>query len=152
MPIVLQINGRTHTTDADPSSPLLYVLRDELHLDGPKFGCGLSQCGACAVLLDGREIRSCVTPVSGAAGHEVTTVEGLGTPERPHALQTAFIAEAAAQCGYCTSGMIVAAASFLADHPHPTAGEVAQGLDGHLCRCAAYTRIARAVVRAGNGA
>jgi nicotinate dehydrogenase subunit A len=146
----LRVNGKTHDIKSDPSTPLLYVLRDELRLTGPKFGCGLAQCGACAVLADGREIRACVTPLSAAAGHEITTVEGLGTPEKPHPLQEAFIAEQAVQCGYCTSGMIVAAASLLGSTPNPTAEQVAAGMDGHLCRCAAYARITRAVLRAAS--
>jgi nicotinate dehydrogenase subunit A len=143
----LHVNGKTHVVTSDPATPLLYVLRDELHLTGPKFGCGLAQCGACAVLSDGREIRSCVTLLSAATGHRITTVEGLGTAEHPHPLQEAFIAEQAVQCGYCTSGMIIAAASLLAANPHPTADEVALGMNGHLCRCATYTRITRAIVR-----
>lgn len=144
----LRVNGKTHDVKSDPDTPLLYVLRDELRLTGPKFGCGLAQCGACAVLSDGREIRSCVTPLRAAAGHEITTVEGLGAPGHPHPLQEAFISEQAVQCGYCTSGMIIAAASLLAGNPQPTADEVVAGMNGHLCRCAAYARITRAVLRA----
>jgi nicotinate dehydrogenase subunit A len=144
----LRVNRKTHVVTSDPSTPLLYVLRDELGLTGPKFGCGLAQCGACAVLSDGREIRACVTPLSAVVGREITTVEGLGTPANPHPLQEAFIAEQAVQCGYCTSGMTIAAASFLATNPHPSAKEVADAMSGHLCRCAAYVRITRAVLRA----
>lgn len=144
----LRVNGKTRVLASDPATPLLYVLREELHLNGPKFGCGLAQCGACAVLLDGREIRACVTPLGAVQDRDITTVEGLGTPAHPHPLQEAFIAEQAVQCGYCTSGMIVAAASFLAKNPQPTADEIAAGMNGHLCRCATYTRIARAIARA----
>lgn len=144
----LRVNGKVHRVASTPETPLLYVLRDELKLSGPKYGCGLAQCGACAVLSDGREIRACVTPVSAVVGHEITTVEGLGTAEKPHPLQEAFIHEQAVQCGYCTSGMIVAGASLLADNPRPTAEDVKAGMNGHLCRCAAYTRITRAVLRA----
>jgi nicotinate dehydrogenase subunit A len=129
-------------------TPLLYVLRNDLGLNGPKFGCGLSQCGACAVLRDGVEIRSCVTPVASVTGSEITTCEGLGSPDKPHPLQAAFIAEQAAQCGYCISGMIVAAASLLKQNPKPSRADIKSGMDGHLCRCGTHLRIVRAIERA----
>src|SRR5579864_5279734 len=143
-----QVNGRAVTVDSwDPAQPLLYVLRNSLGLHGPKFGCGLSQCGACTVLLDGKAARSCVTPVRQAAGHKITTLEGLGTPEKPDVVQAAFIAEQAAQCGYCTNGMIMTVKSLLNQTPHPTLEQAKQGLAGNLCRCGTHTRILRAVMR-----
>jgi nicotinate dehydrogenase subunit A len=145
---VIRVNGREQTVSADAETPLLYVLRNDLALDGPKFGCGLKQCGACAVLQDGVEIRSCVTPVSSVAGHEITTCEGLGTVGRLHPLQDAFVAEQAAQCGYCISGMVIAAAALLKGNPKPSVAEIKAGLDGHLCRCGTHLRIVRAVERA----
>jgi nicotinate dehydrogenase subunit A len=144
-----QLNGRAVFADSwDPAQPLLYVLRGAFALHGLKYGCGLGQCGACTVLMDGKAVRSCMTPVSRAAGHAVTTIEGLGTLEKPHRVQAAFIAEQAAQCGYCTSGMIMAAAAFLSATPSPTIDQARQGLAGNLCRCGTHTRILRAVVRA----
>jgi len=143
-----QLNGRAVTVDSwDPAQPLLYVLRNTLGLHGPKFGCGLAQCGACTVLLDGKAVRSCVTPVRQAAKRAVTTLEGLGTPEKPDPIQAAFIAEQAAQCGYCTNGMVMAAKSLLNQTPHPTLDQVKQGLAGNLCRCGTHTRILSAVMR-----
>jgi nicotinate dehydrogenase subunit A len=143
-----QVNGRAVTVDSwDPAQPLLYVLRNDLGLHGPKFGCGLAQCGACTVLLDGKALRSCVTPVRQAANHRVTTLEGLGTPENPDPVQAAFIAEQAAQCGYCTNGMIMTARSLLNQTPHATLEEIKQGLAGNLCRCGTHTRILNAVMR-----
>jgi nicotinate dehydrogenase subunit A len=143
-----QLNGRPVTVDSwDPGQPLLYVLRNDLSLHGPKFGCGLAQCGACTVLLDGKAVRSCVIPVRQAANHAVTTLEGLGSPEKPDPVQAAFIAEQAAQCGYCTNGMIMAAKSLLNQTPHPTLDQVKQGLAGNLCRCGTHTRILNAVMR-----
>jgi nicotinate dehydrogenase subunit A len=143
-----QVNGRAVTVDSwDPAQPLLYVLRNALGLHGPKFGCGLSQCGACTVLIDGKAARSCVTPVRQAAGHAITTLEGLGTPEKPDPVQAAFIAEQAAQCGYCTNGMIMTVKSLLKQTPHPTLEQAKQGLAGNLCRCGTHTRILRAVMR-----
>jgi nicotinate dehydrogenase subunit A len=144
----LLVNGSLHQVRSSPDTPLLYVLRDELALHGPKFGCGLGQCGACMVLMDGQAVRSCLTPISRAAGHSVTTLEGLGTPEKPHPLQAAFVAEQAAQCGYCTNGMIMSAKALLDRTPKPTAQQVKQGLAGALCRCGTHTRIVRAVLRA----
>ena len=128
-----QVNGRPARVDSwDPDQPLLYVLRNDLELNGPKFGCGLSQCGACTVLVDGKETRSCVTPVKQIAGRSVTTLEGLGSTEKPHPIQAAFIAEQAAQCGYCTNGMIMSAKALLDHTPRPTAEQVKQGLSGNL--------------------
>ena len=145
----LRLNGRAVSAESwDPAQPLLYVLRGALGLHGPKFGCGLGQCGACTVLMDGKAVRSCTTPVSRAAGHAITTIEGLGTSENPDRVQGAFIAEQAAQCGYCTSGMIMTAAALLSQTPKPTLDQVKQGLAGNLCRCGTHTRILRAVMRA----
>jgi nicotinate dehydrogenase subunit A len=144
-----QVNGRAVTIDSwDPGQPLLYVLRNTLGLHGPKFGCGLAQCGACTVLLDGKATRSCVTPVKQAAHHAITTLEGLGTPENPDPVQAAFIAEQAAQCGYCTNGMIMTARALLNQTPRPTLDQVKQGLAGNLCRCGTHTRILSAIMRA----
>ena len=148
----LTVNGARRQVDAwDPGEPLLHVLRDDLGLIGTKFGCGLGQCGSCTVLIDDQPVRACVVPISSAANRRVTTIEALGTPEKPDALQAAFIAEQAAQCGYCTSGMIMAARALLKTTPRPTADQVKQALAGNLCRCGAYTRIVRAVLRAARG-
>jgi nicotinate dehydrogenase subunit A len=144
-----QLNGQEKTVESwDPNQPLLYVLRNDLELHGPKFGCGLSQCGACTVIMDGKATRSCVTSVKQAAGKSITTLEGLGTPEKPHPIQAAFIAEQAAQCGYCANGMIMTAKALLDANPHPTEAQVKQGLSGVICRCGTHTRILRAVMRA----
>jgi nicotinate dehydrogenase subunit A len=144
-----QLNGRPVTVDSwDPAQPLLYMLRNSLAQHGPKFGCGLGQCGACTVLVDGQAMRSCITPVQRVAGRAVTTLEGLGTPDKPNRMQAAFIAEQAAQCGYCTNGMIMAAEALLQKTPHPTADQVRQSLAGNLCRCGTHTRILKAVMRA----
>ena len=147
MSIDLLVNGEKHTVDVSPDTLLLYVLRDDLAMTGPKFGCGLSQCGACAVLRDGVEIRSCVTPVSTVVGHEIVTVEGLGGAARMSPLQEAFVAEQAPQCGYCTSGMLIAATALLKKNPKPSRPEIIAGMDGHLCRCSAHMRIIRAIER-----
>ncbi len=145
----LHVNGRAAAVESwDPAQPLLYVLRNALGLHGPKFGCGLGQCGACTVLIDGKPARSCITSVEQAAGHTITTLEGLGTPAQPDPVQAAFIAEQAAQCGYCTNGMIMAAKALLNQTPRPTPEQVKQGLDGYLCRCGTHTRILHAVLRA----
>ena len=142
-----QLNGRAVTVESwDPAQPLLYVLRNSLGLHGAKFGCGLAQCGACTVLIEGKAQRSCVFPVRQVAGRAVTTLEGLGTPEKPDVVQAAFIAQQAAQCGYCTNGMIMAAKSLLNQTPHPTFDQVKQGLAGNLCRCGTHTRIVQAVM------
>jgi nicotinate dehydrogenase subunit A len=144
-----RINGRTASIQVwDPAQPLLYALRNGSRLGGAKPGCGLGQCGSCTVLIDSEPARSCVTPASSVAGKSITTIEGLGTPERPDALQAAFIAEQAAQCGYCTSGMIMAARALLMATPRPTPDQVKAALAGNLCRCGAYPRILRAVMRA----
>lgn len=147
--ITLHVNGRLQTISVDdPAMPLLYALRDDLKLRGPKFGCGLGQCGACAVLLDGEAARSCVTRAVDAAGRQITTLEGLGSPEVPSRVQAAFIAEQAAQCGYCTNGMIVSATALLARTPHPDEGDVREALAQNLCRCGSHVRVLAAVLRA----
>ena len=144
----LQLNGRTQKVEAEPDTPLLYVLRDQLELHGPKFGCGLGQCGACTVHLDGQAVRSCVMPVSAVGARQVTTLEGLGSSARPSALQQAFIDEQAAQCGYCINGMIMQAADLLKRTPRPTEQQIREGLAMNLCRCGTHQRIVRAVQRA----
>ena len=144
-----RVNGRTASIQVwDPGQPLLFAIRNSLGLTGAKPGCGLGQCGACMVLLDQQPVKSCITPTSSAAGRRITTIEGLGTPEKPDRLQAAFIAEQAAQCGYCTTGMIMAARALLLDIPRPSVDQVKTALAGNLCRCGAYTRILRAVMRA----
>jgi nicotinate dehydrogenase subunit A len=147
----VRVNGAEHDVAADPATPLLYVLRNELELNGPKFGCGLGQCGACTVHVDGAPRRSCVTEVSAVAGKEVVTLEGLGTPERPHPLQQAFIDEQAAQCGYCINGMIMRAAALLAHTPRPSRDEITTAMSSNLCRCGTHMRIVRAIARAAEG-
>jgi nicotinate dehydrogenase subunit A len=147
----LRVNGRAQTVDADdPDMPLLYALRDMLELHGPKFGCGLGQCGACTVIVDGNAVRSCQMPVSRAQGREITTLEGLGSPEKLHPVQTAFVAEQAAQCGYCTNGMIMGTVALLAKTPHPTEQQARDALAGNLCRCGTHGRVLRAVMRAAD--
>jgi nicotinate dehydrogenase subunit A len=144
-----RLNGRAVTVDSwDSAQPLLYLLRNSFGLQGPKFGCGLAQCGACSVLIDGKVARSCVIPVTRAAGHSITTLEGLGTTEKPDPVQAAFISEQASQCGYCSNGMIMAARSLLNQTPHPTVEQVKNALAGNLCRCGTHTRIVSAVLRA----
>jgi len=145
--IKLTVNGRAHTVDVDPATPLLYVLSDDLALRGPKFGCGLGQCGACTVIARGRAIRSCVTPVSTVTSAEITTLEGLGTVERPHPIQQAFIDEQAAQCGFCLNGVILTAKAFLDQRPKASDAELQQALSGVLCRCFTHTRMLRAIHR-----
>jgi nicotinate dehydrogenase subunit A len=144
----LNVNGQQRDVAADPDVPLLYVLRDDLGLHGTKFGCGLGQCGACTVLVGGQPVRSCLMPVQAAAGQAVTTIEGLGSPEHLHLLQAAFIEEQAAQCGYCTTGIIMAAKGFLDQTRRPTETQVKQALTGNLCRCGTHLRVIRAVMRA----
>jgi nicotinate dehydrogenase subunit A len=144
----LQVNGGTLAVSVTPDTPLLYVLRNDAKLNGPKFGCGLGQCGACTVLVDGVATRSCVTPVSAVGTAKVVTLDGLGTLERPHSLQRAFIDEQAAQCGYCTNGMIMTAKALLDTNPKPGAQEIRQALSNNLCRCGTHLRIVRAVQRA----
>lgn len=148
MRMQLRVNGRAAAVDVDPASPLLYVLRNDLRLDGPKFGCGLGQCGACTVIAGGELIRSCITPVSGAKAKEILTLEGLGTLEHPHPIQQAFIDEQAAQCGYCTNGIILTAKAFLDQNPNPTDEQIRRALAGVLCRCGAHLEIIQAVKRA----
>jgi nicotinate dehydrogenase subunit A len=144
-----RVNGRIVSVDSwDPGQPLLYILRNTLGLHAAKFGCGLAQCGACTVLLDGKPARSCVTPVQQVTGRAVTTLEGLGTAQKPDRVQAAFIAEQAAQCGYCTNGMIMATTALLLQTPNPTPEEAKQALSGNLCRCGTHTRILAAVIRA----
>jgi nicotinate dehydrogenase subunit A len=146
--IRIVVNGTPHDVAAAPETPLLYVLRDHLGLTGPKFGCGLGQCGACMVHIDGAAVRSCRTPLSAAARGPITTIEGLGTPDKPHAVQQAFIEEQAAQCGYCMNGMIMAAAALVAKNRRPTRQQIRSTLNGNLCRCGTHMRIMRAVERA----
>lgn len=145
--ITLRVNGHTHTVDVDSETPLLYVLSDELQLHGPKFGCGLAQCGACTVILRGKAVRSCIMPVSAVKHDEVTTLEGLGTPEKPHPIQQAFIDEQAAQCGFCLSGVILTAKMLLDQNPKATDDQIRQSLSHVLCRCFAHVRMMRAIKR-----
>ena len=144
----LRLNGADRVVEADPEAPLLSALRGPLGLMGTRFGCGLNQCGACNVLVDGHAVASCDLPLSAAAGKDVTTVEGLGSPELPHPLQSAFIAEQAMQCGYCISGILISAAALLRRNPDPSEAEVRAALDRNLCRCGAHNRMVRAVLRA----
>jgi nicotinate dehydrogenase subunit A len=145
----LLVNGHSREVQArDPAQPLLYALRNELGLTGAKFGCGLGQCGACTVLMDGSPVRSCRTTVSSARNRKITTIEGLGTPAAPHPVQAAFIAEQAAQCGYCTNGMVMTCAALLARNPNPSLTQAREALDGCLCRCGSHARVLRAVMRA----
>jgi nicotinate dehydrogenase subunit A len=146
--ISLKVNGKAQVVDVDPSTPLLYVLRDDLGLKGPRFGCGLSQCGCCTVTVDGNAVRSCSMAVSNAQNRNITTLEGLGSVAHPHPLQKAFIDEQAAQCGYCMNGMIMNAKVLLDKNPRPTEAEIRQALDGILCRCGSHLRILRAIQRA----
>ena len=145
--MTLKVNGRSHTVDVDPETPLLYVLSDDLALRGPKFGCGLGQCGACTVIVNGQATRSCVTPVQKVGTAEVTTLEGLGTPDKPHPLQQAFIDEQAAQCGFCLSGVILGAKAILDRNPRATDAQLQQALSGVLCRCFGQVRMMRAIKR-----
>jgi nicotinate dehydrogenase subunit A len=146
--IALDVNGKAHQIDADPATPLLYVLRDHLQLNGAKFGCGLGQCGACTVMVDGRAVMSCLTPVAAVQGRKVKTVEGLGTTDNPGAMQRAFVEEQAAQCGYCIPGMMMRAQALLEANPAPSRAEIKRHLNAHLCRCGTHMRIVRAVERA----
>lgn len=150
--ITLRVNGRSHSLDVDPSTPLLYVLSDDLELRGPKFGCGLAQCGACTVIVDGRAIRSCVTPVETVDGTDITTLEGLGTAENPHPIQRAFIEEQAAQCGFCLSGVLLTAKAFLDENPKATDEQIREALSTVLCRCFVHGRMLRAIRRYANEA
>ena len=146
--ITLRVNGASRTLDADPQMPLLYALRNDLELKGPRFGCGKGQCGACSVLIDGAVVRSCVTPLSTVGQRPVTTLEGLGSSAKPSVVQAAFIEEQAAQCGYCINGMVVAATALLKSNPQPNETQIREALATHLCRCGTHTRIVKAVQRA----
>ena len=148
MAINLKVNGVPRSVTAEPDTPLLYVLRNDFELNGAKYGCGLSQCGACTVLIDGQAARSCVTPISVLEKSEITTIEGLGSIDKPHVLQQAFIEEQAAQCGYCTNGMIMSAKELLDRNPRPSEPDVRAALASNLCRCGTHNRIIRAVLRA----
>src|SRR5215475_6580382 len=149
--INLKVNGRSVTLDADPATPLLYILSDDLALRGPKFGCGLGQCGSCTVIIKGQAVRSCVTPVSTVAGGEITTLEGLGSSDKPHPIQKAFIDEQAMQCGFCVNGVMMTAKAYLDRNPKATDGEIQQAMSGVLCRCHAHTRMVRAIKRYAQG-
>ena len=145
--VTLKVNGSTHTLDIDPATPLLYALSDDLELRGPKFGCGLSQCGACTVIVNGNAVRSCITTVKTVAGASITTLEGLGTMEKPHPIQQAFIDEQAAQCGFCVSGIIMTAKAFLDKNPRATEEQIQQAMSGVLCRCFTNVRMLAAIKR-----
>src|ERR1700751_276767 len=147
----LKVNGRLYALDVDPSTPLLFVLNDELGLRGPKFGCGMAQCGACTVVLGGQVVRSCVMPVSCVGKDEVTTLDGLGTPKKPHPIQQAFIDEGAAQCGFCLSGVILTAKAVLDEKPNASDEEIREALGGVLCRCFAHVRMMRAIRKYADG-
>jgi nicotinate dehydrogenase subunit A len=144
----LKVNGQTHSLDVDPTTPLLYVLSDDLGLRGPKFGCGLGQCGSCTVLVKGQAVRSCITAVESVLGVEIVTLEGLGSVDKPHPIQKAFIEEQAAQCGYCLNGVILTAKAFLDKNPNATERQIEEGMSRVLCRCFAHTRMLRAIGRA----
>ena len=146
--ISLTVDGRKRKVSADPRTPLLYILRDDLQLNSPHFGCGLGQCGACTVQIDGKPVRACVTPASAAEGKSVTTLVGLGTPEHPHPIQAAYIEEQTPQCGYCISGWMMTAAALLKEKPHPTDAGIREALQGLKCRCGTHMAIIRAVKRA----
>ena len=145
--IALKVNGRSHSLDLDPATPLLYVLSDDLELRGPKFGCGLGQCGACVAIVNGAAVRTCITPVSAAEGKEIVTLEGLGTADKPHPIQQAFIEEQAAQCGFCLNGVILTAKAFLDRNPKATEVQIQQALSTVLCRCFTHTRMHAAIQR-----
>jgi nicotinate dehydrogenase subunit A len=149
--ITLTVNGAAHQVDAEPDTPLLYVLRDQLQLNGAKYGCGLGQCGACTVLVDGEAVFSCLMPISLLPGRRVTTLEGLGTPDKPGPVQAAFIEEQAAQCGFCIPGMIMRAEALLQRNAAPTEAQIRQHMNSNLCRCGTHSRILRAVSRAAHG-
>jgi nicotinate dehydrogenase subunit A len=149
--IDIRVNGKVHQVTADPETPLLFVLSDDLGLRGPKFGCGLAQCGACTVIIEGKAVRSCVRPVKSVGPAEVTTLEGLGTPGHPHPIQQAFIAEGAAQCGFCLSGVIMTAKATLDANPKASDGEIREALRGILCRCFAHARMFRAIKKYAQG-
>ncbi|WP_397473780.1 (2Fe-2S)-binding protein [Pusillimonas sp.] len=146
----LFVNGQTHSIEVEPDTPLLYILRNDLELNGPKFGCGLGECGACTVLVDGVAARSCVIPIKGVAGHQVTTLEGLGTPDKPAPIQQAFIDQQAAQCGYCINGMIMTLQALLNRQPHPTEQQIRNELKFNLCRCGTHVEIMAAALQAAH--
>ena len=148
--ITINVNGASHTVQARPDTPLLYVLRNELRLNGPKFGCGLGQCGACTVILKGQAVRSCITTVKAAEGADITTLEGLGSVGKPHPLQKAFIEEQAAQCGFCLNGVILTAKAFLDKNPKPTEAQIQQAMSTVMCRCFTHTRMLKAIYRVGH--
>ena len=148
MAITITVNGAQHSVDVDGETPLLYVLRNDLKLKGARYGCGLGQCGACTVVIDGDAVQSCDVPVSAVVGKQITTLEGIGTIDNPHPLQSAFLAEQAAQCGYCTSGIVMTAFALLARNPRPNDAEIRAALDGNLCRCGTHARVLRAIKRA----
>jgi nicotinate dehydrogenase subunit A len=148
--VALDVNGRVHSADAELDSPLLYVLRDNLGLPNPRFGCGLGQCGACTVLVNGEAVRSCVIPVTAAVGKKIVTLDGLGTPERPHPIQQAFIDEQAFQCGYCMNGWVLVSKVLLEKNPSPTDQDIRRGLDGLICRCGSHAAVLGAVRRAAD--
>ena len=143
--ITLKVNGKSSVVEAEPNTPLLYVLRDNLSLHGPRFGCGLGQCGACTVLVDGNTMRSCMLPVSAAQNKSVTTLEGLGSVAHPHPVQAAFVQEQAAQCGYCMNGMVMGAKALLDKNPHPSVSDIKRSLNSYICRCGTHLRIIRAI-------
>ena len=146
--ISLNVNGKARAVRVDPGTPLLYVLRDNLELHGPRFGCGLGQCGACTVLMDGKAVRSCSLPVSAAKNRAITTLEGLGSTAHPHLIQAAFIEEQAAQCGYCMNGMIMGAKALLDKNPHPSVTDIKKSMNSYICRCGSHLRVIRAIQRA----
>jgi nicotinate dehydrogenase subunit A len=149
--LTLKVNGQSHSLDLDPATPLLYVLGDDLGLRGPKFGCGLGQCGSCTVIVKGQAVRSCITPVESVAGSEITTLEGLGTIEKPHPIQKAFIDEQAMQCGFCINGVIMTAKAFVDRNPKATDAQLRQAMSGVLCRCHGHSRMLRAIKRYAQG-
>ena len=152
MATTINVNGKSHSVEAAGDTPLLYVLRNDLELNGAKYGCGLAQCGACTVIVDGKSVRSCVTALSSVAGKAITTIEGLGGGNNPHPLQTAFIEEQAAQCGYCANGMIMTAKTLLDKNPHPTEAQIKKAMAANLCRCGTHNQIVRAIQRAARSA
>ena len=149
--ITLVVNGKRHSVDVEPSTPLLYVLRNDLDLSGPRFGCGLGQCGACTVIVKGQAIRSCITPMKSVAGADITTLDGLGTPEKPHPIQQAFIDEQAAQCGFCLNGVILTAKAYLDQNPKSSEADIRQALSGVLCRCFTHARMLTAITKYAAG-
>jgi len=148
--ISLKVNGKSRVVDVDPTTPLLYVLRDNLELHGPRFGCGLGQCGSCTVLVEGSPLRSCQHPVSEVGNKSITTLEGLGSVAQPHAIQSAFVEEQAAQCGYCMNGMVMGAKSLLDRNPHPSVTDIKKSMNNYICRCGTHLRIIRAIQRVAN--